>query len=61
MAFNKTTSPQIITLFYLARLISVTQKQKLQTIGISSEAINHPFNNTLHVFADFFTGNADHT
>jgi len=50
-----------MTLFHLARLISVTHKQELQTSGISSKAINHPFSKTLLVFADFFTGNTHHT
>jgi len=31
---------QIVTLFYLARLASVTSKQELQTSGISSKAAN---------------------
>jgi len=34
------TKPQIFTLFYLARLVSVTSKQKLQTSGISSRTAN---------------------
>ena len=51
------TKPQIITLFYLARPISVTHKQQLQISGISSKAINHPFDKTLLVLADF-SGNA---
>ena len=33
------TKPQI----YLARLVSVIQKQELQSSGISSKAIKHPF------------------
>jgi len=55
------TKPQIMTLFYLARRISVTQKYELQTSEISSKAINHPFNKTLLAFADFSTGNTHHT
>ena len=47
-------------LFYLARLVSVTLKQELQTSEISSKTIKHPFNKTLLVFADFFTLNARH-
>ena len=47
------TKPQITILFYLARLVSVTQKQELQTSEVSSEAINHSLNKTLFVF-DFF-------
>jgi len=49
------TKPQIRTLFYLARLINVIQKHELQTSGILSKAINHPFSKILLVFADFFT------
>jgi len=48
-------------LFYLAKPVIVTLKQELQTFGISSNAINHLFNQTLLVFADFFTMNVDHT
>jgi len=51
----------VISLFYLARLIRVTQKHELQTSGISSKAINHPSNKALLVFAQFFTGNAHRT
>jgi len=36
-------------------LVSVTQNQKLQTPGILSKAINHAFDKTLLVFADFFS------
>ena len=36
-------------------LVSVTKKQNLQTSRISSKAINHPFNKSLLVFADFLT------
>jgi len=47
---------EVATLF-----VSATQKQELQTSRISSKAMNHPFNKTLLVFADFFTVNAHHT
>jgi len=49
---------RIITLFYLAGLVSVTNKQELQTSEISYKAIKHPFNKTLLVFAYVFTVNA---
>jgi len=52
MAFNETT---IMTLFYQARLASITWKHELQTSEISSKAINYPFNKSLLVFTDFFT------
>jgi len=32
--------PQLMTQFYLARRVSVTSKQELQTSGISSRAVN---------------------
>jgi len=58
-----------MTLFCLARLISVTYRQELQTSEISSKAINYSFNKTLHVCRHsfskillvFFTVNAHHT
>jgi len=50
------TKPQIMTLFYLGWLISVTLQQALKTSGISSKAINHTFNKILLVFADFLRG-----
>jgi len=34
------TKPQIVTVFFLARLVSVTSKQELQPSGISSKAVN---------------------
>jgi len=54
------TRPQIMTSFYLARLVIATSKQELQTPGFTSKAINYPFNKTLFVFANFFTVNAHH-
>jgi len=36
--------PQIMTLFYLARAVSVTSKQKLQTSGNSLRNQNYIFN-----------------
>jgi len=45
-----------MALFYLARLISVTWKQELQASGISSKAINHPFDKSLLVLSDFSRG-----
>ena len=56
MVFNETT----ISLFYLTRLISHTQKQELQTSGFSSEPINHSFNKTLLVFRYLFTRSTHH-
>jgi len=52
--------PSPMILFYLTRLVSVTQKQELQMSEISSEAINHSSNKTLLVFGffNFFMGNA---
>ena len=54
------TRPQIMTSFYLARLVIATSKQEWQTPGFTSKAINYPFNKTLFVFANFFTVNAHH-
>ena len=55
MVFNKIT---ILSLFYLARLVSITGKHELQTSKIPSRAIKPTFNKSLLVFTDFFTGNA---
>ena len=38
-----------------------TKQLELETSGIPSKAINHPFHKILLLFADFFTGNAHHT
>ena len=46
IAITTKTKPQIMILFYLARLVSVTQKQELQTSEISSKAINHSLQKT---------------
>jgi len=54
------TKPQIMTLFYLARAVSVMYRQKLRNSGISSKAINHPFGKTLLVLADFSRGTLIH-
>jgi len=37
---NASAKLQIMTLFYLARIVSVTLKQELQTSGLSSKAAN---------------------
>jgi len=56
------TKPQIMTLFYLTRLVSVSSKQELQTSDlVQSEQLPYPFNKTLLVFADVFAVNAHHT
>jgi len=47
------TKPQIMTLFYLARLVSVICKQELQTFEISSKP---SFNKTLLALWWFFRG-----
>jgi len=55
VVFSKTT---ILSLFYLARLASITQQKELQTSKIPSKAIKHPFNKSLLAFTDVFMVNA---
>jgi len=60
MVFNETTNYDCI-LPNKTYNINVIQKQDLQTSGISSKAVNHPFNKTSLVFADIFTENTEHS
>ena len=54
------TKAQIMTLVLFGRIVGVTCRQELETSGILSKAINHPFKKTL-LAADLFTVNAHHT
>ena len=52
MFVNETTNYHFV---FLARFVS--HKQELETSGITSKVIKHPFNKTLLVFVDFLTVN----